>query len=545
MEIKKRLEFKNRNIARYKSDFTGDRERVYTSFKFDLNTQYKGLCLCEYPNGDKHFVIRFRLKGQREKPRVFSLGKFNPTELPITGETTFGTKQCSERMFKIVKEHCDEKGKWVKDPNQTIVYNAVNKDITIRKLIELWCKKGFQKMETAESFTGNSIRDKCRWFIGYNWRVKHLEYDNKPNGDGFVRFKEFKKKNKPGPEDWNQLFKWYPAGKFILHDHWFNRYEVKSIYDHDLSKINIEDLRTKLITNFIQQFQSHSARYDVIECFRLLWKFAISEGFMEPNVRIDPTYNVPNKRERRIPYKYRLKVFSDYQMEILNDVCDELSSKFPWQSDAIILMAITGLRKEECFKIKKEDIDWKAREIILNPGITKPGREEFIPFNPPIERCLNNILDIGKRTFTYTSVKRIQKSYRHYPLSYYATIPWLFATTQVNQEKLLNDDYRNSSKTRLRSIKHCWDEMKKQMKIRLGIGEEEEFLCVSKMLRKTFTHKCKLALDGRSDIAKRHTRHKDERVLEGDYDGSTRAEHHESAQKIAKVFDFVKRRKAS
>ena len=81
-------------------------------------------------------------------------------------------------------------------------------------------------------------------------------------------------------------------------------------------------------------------------------------------------------------------------MEILNDVCDELSSKFPWQSDAIILMAITGLRKEECFKIKKEDIDWKAREIILNPGITKPGREEFIPFNPPIERCLNNILDI-------------------------------------------------------------------------------------------------------------------------------------------------------
>ena len=35
MEIKKRLEFKNRNIARYKSDFTGDKERVYTSFKFD------------------------------------------------------------------------------------------------------------------------------------------------------------------------------------------------------------------------------------------------------------------------------------------------------------------------------------------------------------------------------------------------------------------------------------------------------------------------------------------------------------------------------
>ena len=61
MEIKKRLEFKNRNIARYKSDFTGDRERVYTSFKFDSNTQYKELSLCEYRDGDKHFVIRFYL----------------------------------------------------------------------------------------------------------------------------------------------------------------------------------------------------------------------------------------------------------------------------------------------------------------------------------------------------------------------------------------------------------------------------------------------------------------------------------------------------
>ena len=33
---------------------------------------------------------------------------------------------------------------------------------------------------------------------------------------------------------------------------------------------------------------------------------------------------------------------------------------------------------------KKDDIDWEAKEIILNPGITKPGREEFIPLNPTI-----------------------------------------------------------------------------------------------------------------------------------------------------------------
>ena len=57
MEIKKRLEFKNRNIVRYQSDFKHGLQRVYTPFKFDKNIHYKGLCLCEYPNGEKYETI--------------------------------------------------------------------------------------------------------------------------------------------------------------------------------------------------------------------------------------------------------------------------------------------------------------------------------------------------------------------------------------------------------------------------------------------------------------------------------------------------------
>ena len=61
-------------------------------------------------------------------------------------------------------------------------------------------------------------------------------------------------------------------------------------------------------------------------------------------------------------------------------------------------------------------------------------------------------------------------------------------------------------------------------------------------IRKTFTHKAKRAFDGRSDISKRFTRHKDERILEGLYDGSTKAEDKANAQKLGKVLDFVKKR---
>ena len=82
------------------------------------------------------------------------------------------------------------------------------------------------------------------------------------------------------------------------------------------------------------------------------------------------------------------------------------------------------------------------------------------------------------------------------------------------------------------------------MKKRLGLSAKDEHLCTSKMLRKTYTHKCKLAFDGRSDIAKRFTRHKDEKILEGLYDGDTasRSEVHENSAELGKVLDFVKRR---
>ena len=182
-KIKHKLNFKNKEIFDYQSDFTtakgGQRKRVFTAFKEGKKTTaFRGLCLCEYIKGEKYFVIRFTLRGQRNKKRVFTIGRFDNNLDVITGETKFGTKQCQERLFNIVKEHQDEYGKWIKDPNQTIVFKKINKMITIRKLIVDFAKKGFQKMQTAECLTGNSIRDKVRHLFGYNHRIRHLEYDN-------------------------------------------------------------------------------------------------------------------------------------------------------------------------------------------------------------------------------------------------------------------------------------------------------------------------------------------------------------------------------
>ena len=59
---------------------------------------------------------------------------------------------------------------------------------------------------------------------------------------------EIKSINKPAPKDWDELFKWYPPGKFILKNHTFNMSGNKSIYDDAIGKVNVDsesDISTK------------------------------------------------------------------------------------------------------------------------------------------------------------------------------------------------------------------------------------------------------------------------------------------------------------
>ena len=124
--MKVKIEFNNRSIRNHKSNFTSAKgkplDRVDTPFNL-RSVLYKGLRLREYRGGSKHFIVIFYLKGQRTKPRVYTVGTFDDNRDIITGETIFGVKQCTDRLFKLVKEHCDERGHWIKDPNLTVAFS--------------------------------------------------------------------------------------------------------------------------------------------------------------------------------------------------------------------------------------------------------------------------------------------------------------------------------------------------------------------------------------------------------------------------------------
>ena len=165
-------------------------------------------------------------------------------------------------------------------------------------------------------------------------------------------------------------------------------------------------------------------------------------------------------------------------------MCNDLSHRYPWQTDAIVLQALTGLRRTESFQLKKSDLKyWDNPKILTNkagqkqivygeihirPAVSKMGQEEWIPIIEPIKTCLDNIKGIPKRHFTYHS-KMYNKSHRNYGLAYAKGLPWLFCSTQVQTSELFDSKYRFSSKTRLRTDHHCWLEIRREMKKRKGL----------------------------------------------------------------------------
>ena len=77
MGNKTKIEFNNRAIRNHKSNFMSVNgkplDKVYTPLKISKTTQFKGLNLCEYKKGEKHFVLIFYMKGliNRDTVKVY------------------------------------------------------------------------------------------------------------------------------------------------------------------------------------------------------------------------------------------------------------------------------------------------------------------------------------------------------------------------------------------------------------------------------------------------------------------------------------------
>ncbi len=304
----------------------------------------------------------------------------------------------------------------------------------------------------------------------------------------------------------------------------------KSIYDSSLGKSLISELKTGDVEDWCKDLTSMEVKKDYVKCFSSLWFWARKRGWLGTNVGLCPITldTVYVKKEIRKESAYTDTAISLKELEVFFECSEELSEQFPFKSELHQLMAVTGLRKAEALKLKKSYIDFEGGVINVPKGINKQRfKDQVVYITPEVEIVLRNILDMGDRD----------------GLEFYKMkdFPWLFATRKWAEHRYFNKDFRLSIKTRLGGDENYIPALRDLMRYKL---EDPELVYAPKVLRKTFITLSRQQLDGRSDKVKHLSRHKNESILQTNYDKPGRAKIKEWGNKATEIFTFIKRRSA-
>jgi len=519
------------------------RRQIIIPFDVPKRSFLKGLKLCiQRDTGSKLFWLLFWFQG---KSYVYSVGKRIPG--------SWGVSEVEDKLLPIVRSHTNDKGHWIKSPIQSEIDEAKKRERLIEKdqyvqaerktinevIIELM-KANMPKIKAEGTLCAKSIREQSRFLIGYNKRSRFLSYSDNESGNGLISFRPNYAKRKPAPEDWDQLFSWYPSGKGIILDPKKNSNRETAIFDNDLGKTFIDELTTGRINQYLKDKPSYSYKKNCLTAIKTLWNFASYSGFLGEDPGIDPTLAVQIKRpteysEKAINSKYNDKAFSVSEIGQIFDKLDELSSEYPFASENIKLVFLLGQRQEEVFKLKKKDIqlyntpiqvqldDGSIEKIFgqinFRKGTTKRRNKGKIKYiTEPVKDLLDQIRDIYKRP-----------GYEQYRL-----VPWLFPSpTRIDKQRLNNQEsgYIRSNLTRLRSTKGCWNTLRED----LGIEG------VVRMARKTLVTLGKDA--GLTNKQMKYISHHDqEKTIDIHYDKGMIPEIQKNEGIVAKIYKFQKKK---
>ena len=521
----------------------------FKEFKFDVSkgSSLKGLLLrISNRTGRKDFTIDVWFKG---KTVHYTIGQFPQIKC----------KDVERICMDLSETHQDERGYWIKNPLQTKTDEkrlvekpdtTKPKGYTVNEVIEAYCgakmpgeeiERGFSKDRKDGFRAAKSCRSWFRSMAGYNHRQSLVEFDEDMDGYGIHRFKSNKHLRVIAPRDWRDLFRKYPPGKGIIKDRqYYNRrkkitYTIpasknRSIYDSDIGKSYIHDLKTGDIEAWIKDLSSMEVKKEYVKVFVSLWIFARKKGWLGTDPGecpfIDKVY-VRKEKQKEDPYK-NIAITNQQTFQVFWECCEELSEKFPWKAELHQFMMLTALRKQEALKVKKSYIDWGEGIINIPRGIEKNRkRDQVIVITPELEVLLHNILDLGN-----------QPGCSFYKMR---DFDWLFATRKWNADKYFNKEFKQSSKARLGGDEKFIPKLRELMRIKLN---EPDLLYAPKVLRKTYITLSKQRNDGRSDKVKHLSRHASEQVLEMHYDKPSIDTIRDYAEKTSSVFNFIRRRSA-
>ena len=520
-QTRRSLKFTDYAIDRYNADFINAKgktqKQVRISFDVSKNTALKGLRLVHYRNSKKkYFNLQYWFNG---RPNNVSIGEFR---LGI-----FGVKEVEEKVFNLVKQFTNDKGHWTSDPRLAILEKEhritkaliqKSQQLTIRDVILRIAKDGFPKTKRQGLLSVNSIKEFIKFMFGFNWRSRCLVYAETEKGYGKVSFKHRTHPRKiVKPTSWEDLFSKFPGGSGIITNKKLNPKLETSLYDNELSKLVIDELNEGIIKKYIDKpHRSFGTKDNMLDCFKRLWSYSQDNnlfGDTPPTINFDNISFKKPDQTQSVSRRYDNLRFRDNELPIIFEALKKRTDKYPFQSEALLLMMFTGRRETETLKIKWSDVDRDNNMIILRHAITKARKEEFIEITPPVALVLDQL-----------------ERHRQGKYQKYRFIDWLFPTLRTDTQRLYDDQYARSHSTRMKTLRGCWEDLVKETGI---VGSP-------KMFRKTFSSLAKLTL-GTSSKARALTGHEQDSTLDTYYDKTPKETAKEYAHQVAKVFNFIKK----
>ena len=536
------IPFKDSAIDKIKKTEISFGLKRFKEYKFDVprGSSLKGLQLRFTRNSEtKTFIMSFWFN---QRNAYYTIGNYPQIRC----------KDVERICLELSETHQDNRGLWIKSPLQTKAdeKRLVEKPDTtitagksINEVIEDYCKGGFEKDYKFGNRTSRSCNTWFRYMAGYNKRQSLIEFEDDDSGSAVVKFIPNKHLRIVAPKDWTDLFRKFPSGSGILKDRiYYNRrkkktYTIpassnKAIYDTDLGKSLMEDLKPGDIELWLRDISSYTVKEEYLKVFITLWIWARKKGWLGTNpgecpISLETVY-IKKELKKEDPYK-DVAIEDPKILSIFWESCEELSERFPWKAELHQFLLLTSLRKEEARKYKKQFINWEKMTLLIPKGISKTRkRNKELPITPELEILIHNIIDIGNRPGL-----EFYKMKDH---------PWLFGTRKWNKNKYFNKEFKLSHKAHLGGDENYIPALRKLMREKAG---DPNLVYAPKVLRKTYVTLSQQIHSGRSDITAEMSRHDSLDVLDRNYNKPGIETKRTWANKVSsKVFKFVQRRSA-
>ena len=176
----------------------------------------------------------------------------------------------------------------------------------------------------------------------------------------------------------------FPPGDkryFLKKEKHFNPSGSTSLYDNDdFGKLLISDFTTGKMKEYINLRTEYGTQRNCLTALKALWNFASSTGILGESPGVNPgTYVRPKKPRtlKNFASIYNDKIFTLKELEKIHTACLELTNKFPYQGELIMLMMACGRRLQELTKLRKDYVKLNERIIEIPKTISKIREDQF------------------------------------------------------------------------------------------------------------------------------------------------------------------------